>query len=221
MIELRNITYKYPDGTLALDDVSYEFEAGKCYCLRGPNGSGKSTLFRILNGLAVPSSGRYIFNGEEITAEKLRDRAFAAKFHMKVGYIFQNSDIQLFNRSVEDEVSFGLYQMGLPEDEVRERTDKYIKLLELDEFRRRAPFNLSGGEKKRTALAAILAMDPPVLIMDEPLAGLDEDGQLWVTGFLERLKAPDRLMIIATHNSELEDILADETVKLSKHHRLL
>lgn len=221
MIELKNVTYKYPDGTVALDDVSYVFETGKCYCLRGPNGSGKSTLFRILNGLASPSSGTYFFDGEEISAEKLRDRAFAARFHMKVGYIFQNSDIQLFNRSVEDEVAFGLYQMGLTEEEVRDRADRYIKLLELDEYRKRAPFNLSGGEKKRTALAAILAMDPPVLIMDEPIAGLDEDGQLWVTSFIEKLKTPDRLIIIATHNSELENILADETIKLSKHHRLL
>ena len=220
MITLDHVSYKYPDGTLALDDISLRLTAGRCYCLSGPNGCGKSTLFRILNGLSFATAGSYLLNGEAITEKKLRDKAFAASFHRSIGYIMQNTEVQLFTRSVEDEIAFGLYQMGLPEEEVTARVEKYISLLGLEPLRRRAPFNLSGGEKKRTALAAILAMEPPVLIMDEPLSGLDEDGQIWVTDFIQSLKTPDRLLLIATHNKDLISEIADETIHMTKDHTI-
>ena len=221
MISLDHVSYKYPDGNLALDDISLHLAAGRCYCLSGPNGCGKSTLFRILNGLSFATSGKYLLEGEEITEKRLRDKAFSASFHRRIGFILQNTEVQLFTRSVEDEIAFGLYQMGLPDEEVTARVEKYISLLGLESLRHRAPFNLSGGEKKRTALAAVLAMEPPVLIMDEPLSGLDEDGQIWVTDFINRLKTPDRLLLIATHNKDLISTIADETIYMTKDHTLL
>ena len=220
MIILDHVSYRYPDGTPALADISYAFLPGKCYCLSGPNGCGKSTLFRILAGLSFPSEGSYRLDGEAVTEKKLRDRTFAAAFHRTIGYIMQNTEVQLFTRSVEEEIAFGLYQMGLPETEVEARVESYIGRLDLGPLRKRAPFNLSGGEKKRTTLAAVLAMDPPVLLMDEPLSGLDEDGQTWVTDFIGTLKSPDRILIVATHNKDLIGNIADETIHMTKDHTI-
>lgn len=220
MIELSNVTYKYNDGTLALDNINLKLTAGKCYCLTGPNGSGKSTLFRILNGLSFPTKGKYIFDGTEITEKYLHNKKNAVAFHSRIGYLFQNSETQLFTRSVEDEIAFGLYQLELPEDEVHKRTEHFLEALSLSDMRHRAPFNLSGGEKKRCALAAVLAMEPDVLILDEPLNGLDEDGEKFVLECIRNLKSPDRLIIVASHNSQFVEEISDETIRLDKDHHI-
>ncbi len=146
---------------------------------------------------------------------------FAKELHRKVGFIFQNAEVQLFCRTVEDEIAFGLQQLALPENEIRERTETYIHLLGLGELRQRAPFTLSGGEQKRTALAAVLAMEPQVLILDEPVSGLDEDGEKWMTDFIRSIRGPERLIIIATHRHELSEAVADEVLHMTKEHRLL
>lgn len=220
MIELKNITYKYNDGTLALNNINLNLVAGKCYCLTGPNGSGKSTLFRILNGLSFPTNGKYLFDGTEITEKYLHNKKNAVAFHSRIGYLFQNSETQLFTRSVEDEIAFGLYQLELPEDEVHKRTEHFLEALSLSDMRHRAPFNLSGGEKKRCALAAVLAMEPDVLILDEPLNGLDEDGEKFVLECIRNLKSPDRLIIVASHNSQFVEEISDETIRLDKDHHI-
>ena len=220
MIELSNVTYKYNDGTLALDNINLKLTAGECYCLTGPNGSGKSTLFRILNGLSFPTKGKYIFDGTEITEKYLHNKKNAVAFHSRIGYLFQNSETQLFTRSVEDEIAFGLYQLELPEDEVHKRTEHFLEALSLSDMRHRAPFNLSGGEKKRCALAAVLAMEPDVLILDEPLNGLDEDGEKFVLECIRNLKNPDRLIIVASHNSQFVEEISDETIRLYKDHHI-
>lgn len=219
-IELKNVSFNYSDGTPALDGISLSLEKGKCYVLKGPNGCGKSSLFRILNGLSFPSEGEYLFNGTAITRAYLHDKKNGADFHSHIGYLFQDPEVMLFTGSVEDEVAFGLFQLGLSDEEVKERTDHYISALSLDSLRKRAPFNLSGGEKKRLALACILAMEPDVLIMDEPLSGLDEDGQHWITEALQSLKSPERLLLIATHNDELIHEISDVTLLMDKHHHL-
>lgn len=221
MIELSNVTYKYNDGTLALDNINLKLTAGECYCLTGPNGSGKSTLFRILNGLSFPTKGKYIFDGTEITEKYLHNKKNAVAFHSRIGYLFQNSETQLFTRSVEDEIAFGLYQLELPEDEVHKRTEHFLEALSLSDMRHRAPFNLSGGEKKRCALAAVLAMEPDVLILDEPLNGLDEDGEKFVLECIRNLKSPDRLIIVASHNSQFVEEISDETIRLNKNHQII
>ncbi len=220
MIRLENISYKYDSG-IVLDDISYEFQMGKCYSIIGPNGCGKSTLFRVLNGLSFPTKGRFIFDGTVIDERYLKDEQNAREFHRRIGYVFQDSEVQLFTRSVEDEIAFGLFQLGLDEKEVEERVEYYLELLEIEDLRYRAPFNLSGGEKKRVALAAIFAMKPEVLILDEPLAGLDEDGQKFITDFIIKQKSADKLIIISTHNRELAEAVSDEVVHMDKNHKFV
>ncbi len=224
MIELQDVSYHYQNnsaqGICALDHITCHLDLGRCYCLQGPNGCGKSTLFRILNGLSFPTSGHYIFNGMEITEKAMRKPDFSKDFHKQVGFVFQHSEIQLFCKTVEEEIAFGLQQLRLPDSEIEARVERYIQLLHLENIRQRAPFNLSGGEQKRCALAAVLAMDPKVLILDEPISGLDEEGQEWVTSFIRELKSPDRMMIIATHQSSFAEEVADVRLQMTKEHRM-
>ena len=212
MIQLKDITFSYGDKII-LDSISREFEEGHKYCLKGPNGCGKSTLLRILAGLSFPKSGEYIFNGETITEQKLKVKAFSKSFHKQIGFLFQDPSLQLFTSSVEDEIAFGLYQLNYDEDQVRSITDRYIDLLNLNAVRHQAPFTLSGGEKKRTALGAVLAMEPKVLLLDEPLSGLDEEGRDWLKDFIQNLDLKDRILIYTTHEESLES-LSDVTIDM-------
>lgn len=220
-IELQNVSFSYPgEEEKALDAVTVSFERGKCYCITGPNGCGKSTLFRILLGLDFATEGHYYLDGQEITEKSMKNDAFANALHKKIGFLFQDSEVQLFTRSVEDEIAFGLEQMGLDDAEITERVNHYISIFRLEHIRHRAPFNISGGEKKRTALAAVCAMEPEIFIMDEPLAGLDEDGQKWITDFIRESRDENRLFIISTHNKEYSDAIADEIIQMNRYHQI-
>lgn len=220
MIDLKNITFSY-EGEKALDEITLHFDPGKCYCIEGPNGCGKSTLFRIINGLSFPEQGTYIFNGEEITEKKLKNVAFAAEFHKNIGFLFQNPEVQLFSKTVEDELAFGPMQLGWEGERIKAQVEMYLSLMHLDRLRHRAPFHMSGGEKKRTALASILIMEPKVLILDEPVSGLDEDSENEMIKLLQGLKTPDRLIIIATHKREVAESLADKFIYMNKDHQVV
>ena len=217
LIELDDFCFAY-EGTPTLRHVTLRIAAGDSVVLMGDNGSGKSTLLKALVGLIHPQQGTYRFDGDLVDEHSMRDQIFSKRLHQRVGFIFQDSDAQLFCPSVEDEIAFGPRQMGLPEDEVAQRVADTCALLDIERLRSRAPYNLSGGEKKRVAIACVLSMNPDVLCLDEPLAGLDARTRAWLLGFLGQLKAAGKTLVIATHDQSLADEVADYFVYVGEFH---
>ena len=200
LIELKGICFRYSSGEEdILRDFSLSVEAGDCVILEGDNGAGKSTLFRILNGLSFPQKGSYFFDGSEITKAWLNREQRARQFHKRIGYLFQNPDVMLFNASVYEEIAFGLRQMGMTDAKVDARVEDCLKLFGLEKLADKAPYHLSGGQKKKVALAAVMAMNPEVLILDEPFAGLDRASMDFLTQLLRQLSRAGKTLLIATH----------------------
>ena len=217
LIELDDCCFAY-DEQVALRHVNLRICAGDSVVLMGDNGSGKSTLLRLVVGLIFAQQGTYRFDGREVSERSLRDARFAKSLHQRIGFIFQDSDAQLFCASVEDEIAFGPRQMGLDEDEVTRRVADTLALLDIEHLRSRAPYALSGGEKKRVAIACVLSMNPDVYCFDEPLAGLDARTRTWLLAFLGQLKAAGKTLVIATHDQSLADELADYFVYFGDVH---
>ncbi len=219
MIELKDVCFAYGQRAV-LRHINLTIHQGETIVLQGPNGCGKSTLIRILNGLSYPNQGSYIFEGQKIDEKSMRNDIFAKSFHQRVGYVFQNPDVQLFCPSVEEEIAFAPMQMEFPKDEVNKRVEDCINLLGIQELRNQPPYYLSTGEKKKVAIASILAMNPKVFVLDEPLSGLDIETQEWLTQFLLQMKKSGKTMIIATHNPSFAKILADRIVCMNKEHTI-
>ena len=217
LISFDDFCFAY-DGTIALRHITLDIDEGDTVVLMGDNGSGKSTLLKAICGLIHPQQGSYRFDGAEVTEQSMRDASFSKRLHARVGFVFQDSDAQLFCPSVADEIAFGPRQMGLSEDEVSRRVDDTLALLGIGHLRDRAPWALSGGEKKRVAIACVLSMNPDALCFDEPLAGLDAKTQAWLIGFLKQLKAVGKTLIIATHDQSLADEVADYFVYMGEYH---
>lgn len=219
LIKLENLCFEYEDS-LALKDISLEINKGECIGLEGDNGSGKTTLIKILNGLIYPTSGIYYFDEKEISQKNLKNELFAKAFHQQVGYVFQNPENQLFCGSVGEEIAFGPRQMGLSEEEIKTRCSDVMKLLRIENLEQRAPYHLSGGEKKKTALACVLSMNPEVLVLDEPLNGLDRKSGEVLLQVLSSLKAAGKTLIIATHDEALLKKLSDRVITINEDHTL-
>ena len=215
VIELRKVSFKYEKGDEpVLTDLDLKVEEGTCLAVTGDNGSGKTTLFRIINGLSFPDKGEYLYKGDTINEAYLKDNACSKRFHKEIGYLFQNPDTMLFNSSVYDEVAFGPRQMGLRDEEVDERVRDCLKLFGIEGLADKVPYHLSGGQKKWVALASVIALNPEVLVLDEPFAGLDSKKEAWLVDFLSELKAAGKTLIIATHKEEIIKDLADGTFML-------
>ncbi len=216
MLELKNVSHSYEDDVKTLENVSLRVERGQAVAIVGANGSGKTTLLKLLNGLIFPTSGVYEFDGAPITRKALMDAKFAKSFHRRIGFVFQNADAQLFCGSVEDEIAFGPRQLNFTEEEIRRRVDDCLELLEITRLRRRAPYVLSGGEKRRVAFACVLAVNPEVLVADEPLASLDELGRNLIVELFKTLRSTGKTLVFASHNEEFISEIADFRFNVEK-----
>lgn len=209
VFEARNLVYRYRD-THALNGLNLTIEQGKHVALLGANGSGKSTLLRILDGLYFPESGALAFCGEPLTEERLQDDSFAFQFRRRVGFVFQNPDVQLFNPTVFDELAFGPLQLRWPKDLIRQRIGEMLEQMEITHLKDRPPHHLSGGEKKRVALASVLILDPEVLLLDEPTAALDPKSESRIIDLLIDWKGSLKTVVMATHDLDVVEDIADQ-----------
>jgi len=210
-IQLEGVSYRYPDGTLALDGVNIRILKGEKVAILGPNGAGKSTLVMHLNGILRATEGDVKVLGmpvEDATVREVRSR---------VGVVFQNPEDQLFCATLGEDVAFGPLSMGLPQDEVDERVRWALETVRLRGYEEKAPHHLSVGEMKRAAIATVLAMKPEVLVLDEPTADLDQVSTRELVSFLTKLHQAERItLILATHNVDLAPILADRAFIMSR-----
>lgn len=220
IIEMNDVCYGYEEEAVLLH-ISFHIKKGETIVLEGPNGCGKSTLMKMMNGLLFPMQGEMKVAGVLINKEMEKDQKQLKAFHQKIGYVFQNPDSMLFCSSVEDEIAFGPLQMGLTREQVKQRVEDCILLMNLGNFRNRAPYYLSTGEKKKVAIAAVLAVNPGIIMLDEPLAGLDESSQQFLESFLQQCKNAKKTMIIATHNHGFAKRIADRIVHIDQNHRLV
>jgi len=220
MIEINNVSYSY-SGVTALQNISLHIEKGEAIALLGPNGSGKSTLLKLINGIISPDQGTYTFDSEEVTGKKLSSAQFTKRLHQRIGFVFQNSDTQLFCADVYDEVAFGPRQMGLSEAEVDTRVNDCLSLLGIQSFKSRTPYHLSGGEKRKVAIACVLSLNPDILVLDEPMSGLDPRTQRWLVEFLVHLNKSGKTIITSTHNLELVPEISSRAILFDENHEIV
>jgi cobalt/nickel transport system ATP-binding protein len=220
VIELQDVCVSY-EGFEALSHVDLGVRPAEAVAFIGPIGSGKSTLLKLLNGIVLPDRGCYRFDGEMVTARRLREPGFSKGLHRRIGLLFQNPDTQLFCPEVHDEVAFGPRQLGLEEAAVEERVRDCLRLLGVEHLARRAPHNLSEGEKRSVALASVLALNPEVLALDEPMNGLDPRTKRRMREVIHSLSAAGKTILCSTHDFAYVDGLFARAVVISRDHRIV
>jgi cobalt/nickel transport system ATP-binding protein len=208
ILETRDVAYSYGDGTEALKDVSISLEEGRKIALVGPNGAGKSTLMLMFNGILRPTSGEVLFRGQPLRY----DSAYLREIRRKVGMVFQNSDDQIFAPTVYRDVGFGPVNLGFPVEKVKKYVGYALQYVGLSGYEHRPPHHLSGGEKKRVAIAGVLAMEPKVMILDEPTSNLDPASSEEIMDMLDELNCGGKTIIISTHDVDLAYRWSDEII---------
>ena len=218
-IKIENLVHIYMAGgpfeKKALDDINLEIKDGEFVTLIGHTGSGKSTLIQHLNGLLKPTSGRIVVDGVDITEKNVK----LTEIRKKIGLVFQYPEYQLFEETIEKDIQFGPRNLGLSEVEINKRVKKAMSMVGLDyeEYKDKSPFELSGGQKRRVAIAGVVAMEPKVLILDEPTAGLDPKGRDEILAQVKQLhKEYNMTTIIVSHSMEDVATIADRVIVLNK-----
>lgn len=220
VFQLHGVSYVYNRRQPALDGIDLTIREGEHVALLGANGSGKSTLLKVLDGLLRPTGGRLRLLGEEVQNFD-SDAEEEHQFHRQVGLVFQDPDIQLFSPTVGDDVAFGPLQLGLPLPEVRARVEAALNQMNILHLRDRAPFELSGGEKKRAAIASVLSLEPTVILFDEPTASLDPRTKWVLVNLIQELSREGRTTVVATHELEIVPIIAERVVVIGENRKIL
>ena len=214
--EAKSAEYAYDAAHPVLRGITFRVERGEKIVLLGANGCGKSTLLKILNGLQFATGGEVRAYGGVLSEETLRNEDYARNFRRQVGFVFQNSDAQLFSPTVRDELAFGPNQMNLASEETAQRIADVAAMFGLDNLLDRSPFRLSGGEKKRVALASVLAVNPDALLLDEPTGGLDPRSRMALVEMLMTLHRSGKTLITATHDLDIVPAIADRVFVLDE-----
>ncbi len=196
MIEVKDVYFRYQNGVEALKGVSLTIKDGEFVAIMGQNGAGKTTLVKHFNGLLKPAKGQVLIDGVDTTKRSI------AELSRDVGFVFQNPDSQLFSETVEDEIAFALKNFGYEAEVIEKRITWALNLLNLTQYRKTSPFMLSGGERKRVALASILAWDPKTLILDEPTIGQDYEQKEKLRQFIMQMRTQQKTIIAVTHDVE-------------------
>ncbi|MDR3749663.1 MAG: ABC transporter ATP-binding protein [Acidobacteriota bacterium] len=215
IFDLRDVCFEY-ERIPALRGLSLQIAAGESVALLGANGSGKSTLLRLLDALCFPSQGTIDFGGQRLSQELFQKDGFALGFRRRVALVFQNPDVQLFNPTVFDEVAFGPLQLQWPKEKVVSQVAATLELMSLAHLRDRPPYRLSGGEKKRVALASVIVLDPEVLLLDEPTSTLDPRSQSQIIDLIQEWKGSSKTIITATHQLEIVEDIASRVAVLEE-----
>ena len=219
--DIDRVSFSYDGRLTSLDKVSLTVNTGERVAILGSNGSGKSTLLKMMDGLYFPASGVVKAFGTLLTEQTFQDESFNFSFRRRVGLVFQDSDVQLFSPSVWDEVAFAPLQLGLSREEIIARVNAALAALRIEKLRDRAPHRLSGGEKKRVALASVLSLGPEVWLMDEPTAGLDPRSQSWLVDFIIEQGRVGKTIVTATHDLNIVESIADRVYVLNEDHHVV
>lgn len=211
ILETKNLEYLYPDGTHALKGVDIKIEKGKKIIFVGVNGSGKSTLFLNFNGVLKASKGEILYNGKKLKY----DKKSLMKIREKIGLVFQNPETMLFSSNVYQEVSFGVINLGIEENEVKQRVEESLKDVNMENYREKSIHFLSYGQKKRVSIADIIAMKPELIIFDEPTANLDPQHSKEVIEIFDKLSNLGITIIVSTHNIDFAYSWADDVIVMN------
>ncbi len=217
IFELRDVCFSYLGRFPALCEINLNIEQGQKIAVIGANGSGKSTLLHLLDGLIFADKGKIKFFGKELKEYSFRDENFSKDFRRRVGLVFQNPDVQLFCPTVKEDILFGPLQLGLEKEEIKTRLDELINLLDIEDLLDRPPHQLSIGEKRKVALASSLIINPEVLLLDEPTAGLDPQTTRIIMDLLIRGKT----IITATHDLHIVEEISDLVYVFGQEKRIV
>lgn len=220
LFELEGVSFAYPGSRIALNKIDLKIAGGERVAILGANGSGKSTLLKLMDGLIFPTAGIFKAFSRTISENVLESSAFNEYFRRRVAFVFQDSDIQLFSPTVFDEIAFGPLQLDISSKEAARRADDVLEMLNLTSLRDRPPYQLSGGEKKKIAIAASLAVGPDALLLDEPTNNLDPRTRAWLLELLLDLGQAGKTIVLATQDLDLAADFADRIIILNERHEV-
>ncbi len=220
IFSVTDLCFAYDQKISALDQVNLAVAAGESLVILGANGCGKSTLLKILDGLYFPDRGSITAFGKPLTEVAFLEDAFNFDFRRRVGLVFQDSDVQLFMPSVWDEVAFAPLQLGISQEDVKERVASALAALQIEKLSDRPPHQLSNGEKKRVALASVLSLSPDVWLLDEPTTGLDPRSQGWLVEFILNQRQAGKTIVAATHDLAIAEQIATRLLVFDEDHHI-